>query len=295
MPELLSQTGCFNVEDKTSPRGVFEYSINSPLWTDGAEKVRAMALPDDAVIEVLADGDYKFPTDTTLIKHFLNAGNYLETRLFVNHTGGWRGYSYEWNEAQTDATLLTTGKSKTVGAYTHVYPSQAQCNQCHTSAANKSLGIEHLQLNKQSDVLNGNVVRYLNSVGYFLTDESEFSDEKLFSLDDESATLEQRARSYLHSNCSGCHRPGSTYGDIDLRYNTSLANTNICGVAAAEGNLGVTGAERIKPGDAASSVMLLRLQTNESSIRMPPIGRLTEDIQATEILTEWINGLERCS
>ena len=31
--------------------------------------------------------------------------------------------------------------------------------------------------------------------------------QKLFPLDHPSASLAQRARSYLHSNCSGCHRP----------------------------------------------------------------------------------------
>ena len=58
----------------------------------------------------------------------------------------WRGFSYEWNEAQTDATLLPDmvgGLKKPVptgqGAETQIwhFPSRAQCLQCHTQIASE--------------------------------------------------------------------------------------------------------------------------------------------------------------
>ena len=46
---------------------------------------------------------------------------------------------------------------------------------------------------------------------------------------DDSASLTDRARAYLHTNCAQCHQPGGpTSVDIDLRYTTLLSNTNAC-------------------------------------------------------------------
>lgn len=56
--------------------------------------------------------------------------------------GIWGGYTYEWNAAQTDATLVTGGKSKLIGTQTWVYPNEIQCFQCHTQVARDSLGLE---------------------------------------------------------------------------------------------------------------------------------------------------------
>ena len=294
MAPNLSETGCFNTTTKMSPNGVFDYDINSKLWTDGAAKKRSFALPDGLNIDVLNDGDYSFPTDTILMKHFLNEQAFIETRLYINHSVGWRGYSYEWNDEQTDAVLLENGKIKTVGNYTHTYPSRAQCHSCHLSAANFSLGIEHAQLNRDSDNEGVNLIDYLNVAGYFSSEQTSSNEPKLHGISDQSATLEQRARSYLHSNCSGCHRPGSVFGDIDLRFSTPLSDTNTCGVNAAEGDLGVEGAQRIAPGAPDSSVILLRMQTLDSGFRMPPLGTLVEDQVATQVVSDWIEGLNGC-
>ena len=57
------------------------------------------------------------------------------------------GYSYEWNAEGTDADLVYYGKEKEVQGQTWVYPSNSQCNICHTSFAGKALGPEHLQVN----------------------------------------------------------------------------------------------------------------------------------------------------
>ncbi len=294
MPANLSETGCFNTVEKTFPEGVYEYSINSFLWSDGAEKRRAFALPDGTTMEVLADEDLRFPEDSMLIKHFLNGPTYLETRFLINYSFGWRGYSYEWNDAQTDAVLLAEGKTKDVGDFVHTFPSSIECSSCHTAAANDSLGIELPQLNRQDERINADQVDFLSQAGYF--NESVASEEvsQMVRIDDTSATIEQRARSYLHVNCSGCHRPNAPNGFMDLRFSTDFGDMNICNVDAAN-DLGITNAQRFAPGNPDASVILSRMTTTEADIRMPPLARLLEDREATQVIRTWISQTSNCN
>jgi len=293
MPVNLSETGCFNTQTKNSASGVFDYDINSILWSDGALKKRSFALSDSEQIELLTDGDFDFPTDSILIKHFLNGSTYIETRLLVNHENGWAGYSYEWNDAQTDAVLLMEGKQKDVGDFIHTFPSSSECFLCHSNAANTSLGIEISQLNKFDDVNDVNYLDRLSDSNYFTTMIDSEAQIQLFSLGDNNATLNQRARSYLHSNCSGCHRPDAAAGFIDLRFSTSLQDANLCSIAPTEGDLGVPNARRISLGNADASVLFLRMQALDSN-RMPPLASLIEDTQATSLIRDWINSLNSC-
>lgn len=294
MADNLSDTGCFNVGSKTSTDGVFDFDNINPLWSDGAVKLRAFAIPDDADITVLSDGEFRFPDNTVLMKHFLNDSTYLETRLLVKHPTGWQGYSYEWNDAQTEATLLTDGKTKDVGDFVHTYPSPGQCSICHIGN-DASLGIETLQLNRGYAPLDMNILTHLTTANYFSSPLDTSNLARLYALDDDSATLEQRARSYLHSNCSGCHRPDtSNRVNIDFRYSTALADTNTCGVDASLDDLGVTGAQRIFPGNADASVALLRMATLNTDDRMPPLASLSVDSEAVQLIRDWINGLENC-
>lgn len=296
MPQNLSDAGCFDTGAKVSESGVFDYSLNAPLWSDGAAKRRAFAIPDGSEIGVSVDGDFEFPTGSVLIKHFLNGDTFLETRLLINHSTGWQGYSYEWNAAQTDATLLDGGKRVDVGAFEHIYPSRPQCAACHTDAANNSLGLELQQINRVDDALGANLIDYLNAAGYLSSVHSGETSPLLYSLDDGSASLEQRARSYLHSNCSGCHRPGSVFADIDLRYQTALADTNTCDVAVSTSDLGVGGARRIAPGNPDASTLVLRMEADEGSgNRMPPLGTLLVDDDAVALIRDWISGINACN
>lgn len=292
MPNQLSETGCFNVDTKDSPSGVFDYAINSPLWSDGAEKLRAFALPDDAAIRVLDDGDFDFPQNAILIKHFLNGDTFLETRLLVNHASGWAGYSYEWNDSQTDATLLTSSKSKDVGNFVHDYPSQAQCSTCHQAAANHSLGIELAQLNRLAQATSENQIDQLSGAGYLdLATTGEESNRLNNPLGNEGS-LQARALSYLHSNCSGCHREGGPAAFMDLRFNQPLADSGFCGVSASN-DMGVIGAERVMPGNPDASTLVLRMEATDEQ-RMPPLGTRIVDSEAIDVIRSWILNLETC-
>jgi hypothetical protein len=55
--------------------------------------------------------------------------------------GVWAGYTYEWNSAQTAATRVVGGKTRTVNGQSWIYPSESDCRQCHTAVAGFSLGL----------------------------------------------------------------------------------------------------------------------------------------------------------
>ena len=115
-PGRLSDTGCFDPDDPKQPAaGLIPYDVNEPLWSDGAAKERWLALPDGARMHVNPDGDFALPIGSVLVKSFSLADQLVETRLFVRHEdGGWAGYSYEWNDAQTEALLLPGSKERQV-------------------------------------------------------------------------------------------------------------------------------------------------------------------------------------
>src|SRR5262249_26682694 len=132
------------------PPGLIGYTVNSPLWSDGATKDRYLFVPDGAKIRVMPDGDLDVPPGSVAVKTFSIAGKKIETRLLTRYAdSSWAGYSYEWNDEGTDATLLGIGKTKMLANGTMwTFPSRAQCFQCHTEAAGFTLGLEARQLDR---------------------------------------------------------------------------------------------------------------------------------------------------
>ena len=245
----LSATGCVLPGDATKPAtGLVPYAPNAPFWSDGADKERYLGLPNGTTIAVDASGDFELPNGTVLMKHFRLAGRLVETRLFMRHTDGeWAGYTYEWNAQGNDATRVTGGKTVSVNGQDWVFPSEAQCLACHTSAAGRALGLEIAQLNgallyPQTGRVANQIVT-LNSVQMFNPPVTA-APSALPALPDPSGgagTLQERARAYLHTNCAQCHRPnGGTPTNLDLRYTTPLALTNACNVTPQAGDVGIS-------------------------------------------------------
>ena len=150
-PATLSATGCVNPSNATQPAsGLIPYSINAPFWSDNASKQRWIGLPNGPSIAVGANDDWDFPNGTVLMKNFSVGTRLIETRLLMRHPdGNWGGFTYEWNAQQTDANLVQGGAVRDIGGGQQwIFPSEAQCLQCHTSAAGRALGPETAQLNR---------------------------------------------------------------------------------------------------------------------------------------------------
>lgn len=293
IPEKLSATGCYSdMSSQITANGVVAYDVNSPLWSDGAGKKRFFSLAENSKFTIGGEGDFFAPDNAIIMKSFYFDNEIIETRLLMKHLTGWAGYSYEWNDEKTEASLLESAKQVLIDEnYTHIFPSGAQCFDCHTAAAGMTLGIETLQLN------HGATENYLDTLfelGYLQQAvPSSLKQEKLFALDDFDASLQQKAKSYLHSNCSGCHRPGGPISGIDLRFTTELAGSGLCNENPGFGDLGVAGAKLLVPGDASRSVLSLRMY-EMGDFRMPPLGSLVIDSQAVLIIDQWINSLADC-
>jgi len=303
IPILLSDTGCTDPGDVTQPySGLIPYDIKAPFWSDGAVKDRYIGLPNGATITRNADEDWGFPPGTVIVKNFRLNGSLVETRHLMRHPDGiWAGYTYEWNSLQTEATRVKGGKTVPVAGQDWVFPAEAQCLVCHTGAADFALGPETAQLNINftypSTQRNANQLETLDHVLTFTTPLPGPASSLPAMTDpaDASASLSDRARSYLHTNCAQCHRPGGpTPVNMDLRYTTSLANTNACDVVPLNGDLGIAGARLIAPGDSARSIVINRASRRDSH-GMPPLGSNLADPFGGSLLSNWIDSLTGCN
>ncbi|WP_158222720.1 PQQ-dependent sugar dehydrogenase [Rhodopirellula sp. MGV] len=315
IPTTLTATGLFSdVASLNVAAGVVPYDVNSPLWSDGADKTRWVALPARGRIKFADQGEYQWPGGTMFIKHFELVVNEstkqkrrLETRvLVVDETGYGYGVTYKWRGDNADADLLTegldeeieiVGKDGQTRQQTWHYPSQQECLQCHTVKSGFVLGPSTRQLNLEHRYPSGRVDNQLRTWNYLQMFQSDIDEdrvagfEKLVRVDDPSASLEHRVRSYFDANCAFCHRPGGTGAQWDARYLTELADQHNINGAVRE-TFGIPGAKIVSPGDLKQSIMHLRLTSSQLTQRMPPVGRNVVDVKAVDAISEWIETLE---
>ena len=303
VPDNLADTGCVNASDPSRPAGgLIPYTVNAPFWSDGAVKERYLAVPDGTRISRTGSGDFQFPLRSVLLKTFRLGDRLVETRLLMRHPDGvWAGYTYEWNDAQTAATRVKGGKTRSVGGQTWIYPSEGECMQCHTAVADYALGPGISQLNGDlvysSTGRTANQLATLEHIDLFSSSLPGAPDTlpRLTNPADGNAPLSARARSWLDTNCANCHQPGGpTPSGIDLRATTALSAMNTCNVPPQAGDLGLDDARLIAPGDPARSVVLARINRRDAH-GMPPVGSNRIDGDGVALLTAWINSLSSCS
>ena len=321
-PALLSETAAFiDLERLEVAPGILPYSVQSPLWSDGAEKRRWMALPSDGRIGFAEHGAWAFPEGTVLIKHFgmvlderaPDEVHRLETRFLVAaRGGGYYGLVYAWDDDQRDARLLLDGAEEvldiiasdgTVRQQRYTYPSQRACGACHSAATGQVIGVRTAQLNGEyqrsageaptpgADGVNQLAAWAALDVFDAPLDGVPFAErEHLVSLDDEAQPLEARVRSYWDSNCSSCHNGSSAIPSWDARFSTPLERQ---GVLLAEPYAGPRsdGALLIVPGEPERSLIFLRSGSLRPGVGMPPLLHNRLDERYLERLGEWIESL----
>lgn len=320
-PKLLSETGLFkSVKGHVVEPALVPYSVNSPLWSDNAHKERFLALPEMSQIEFTEEGAWKFPEGGVLVKTFsldLEAGNpasrkRIETRLLVIQQNEWVGYTYRWNDDETEAALVESpGVDKTftirdreapAGQREQVwhYPSRAECMVCHSRAAGFVLGLNTLQMNKVHDYgpVRANQLRTLEHLGIFRLGDNKLPKtlEEYASLPDpfdDPAPLEERVRSYLHSNCAQCHvAAGGGNAAMELGFKTARAKTNVIGVRPLHDKFGIENPQLVAPGAPDRSVLLKRM-TLRGRGQMPPLATALPDEAGIKLIREWIERLPK--
>lgn len=320
---MLSQTGCVDATDPKKPSASAQtYEVNSPLWSDTADKTRAFVLPAGGKIHVRDcsadpsacpngtqdDGRWEFPVGSVMYKTFAFDGKLVETRLLMHlDATNWVGYSYMWNEAQTDATVADSAGADTMfntGTRTvpwH-YPSQMDCLNCHNNAGGSTLGPETAQMNRV--VGDMNQIDKLAAAQVFDTAPTQPYKAALVTpytsqagSPTATATVEQKARSYLHANCGFCHRPGGNYANFDFRYDTAFKDMNLCNADAKKGAIAnAPGKTKILvPGSPTDSVMWLRMnEPDPLKGRMPQVASFVVDKDGTGVVGDWITSLTAC-
>ena len=156
--------------------GVTPYTLNSPLFSDYALKLRTVWIPKAAGAAAYnPDGPFDFPVGTVITKTFyylepagrqvsdgkvakadptsdvveslgLDDVRLVETRVLVRRDDGWHGLPYVWNADETEATLQRTGAIVRLTLVdgdndvplNYVVPDVNQCASCH--ATNHSTG-----------------------------------------------------------------------------------------------------------------------------------------------------------
>lgn len=324
-PALLSQTGAFsNLANLTPAAGIHPYEVNAPFWSDGALKKRFMAVPNDGShntaaekITFSATENWSFPAGTVFVKHFDYPVNDadpsvkkpIETRFIIHGSDGrYHGFTYKWNAAGTDANLLTVSETDTISVATvgggtrsvdWYFPGRNDCRNCHTDASGGVLGVRAHQLNAYYDYaesgVRDNQLRALNHIGIFdsnLTDAAITGYPASSNIADPELPLEDRVRSYLDSNCSGCHRPGGVYAAFDARFTTPLASQGLINGSPFR-DYGIAGQGLIRPRELSKSLIHLRANVAPgNSLQMPPLAKNVVDVEAGRIIQQWIATLD---
>ncbi len=323
-PATLSATGAFSdLASLTPASGLIPYELIESFWSDGAVKKRWMALPNDGThdtpeeqISYSTNGEWEFPNGTVFVKHFdypidetnPSVTRRLETRFTViDENGNAYGVTYKWREDGSDADLLEVGLDETFTVTTAFgtreqswhYPSRSECTTCHNSAVGGTLGPRSRYLNSDytyaSTGITANQLVTLSSIGALdriLTDDDLEQCITYSSRDDQTATLEQRARSYLDLNCGYCHRPGTGNRAVfDARLTTPLYLSNLFSDQLNE-SLGIDGEKLIEPGDTSRSVIYKRIHSIDQSIMMPPLAKGMIDVEGAQLIADWIMGIE---
>ena len=332
LPQLISQTGLYQ-DMAARPRevssGIIAFSVNTPLWSDGASKERYVDLPaGNTIIPTDSDG-YTFPDKTVMVKNFYIDTVYgdsttkviIETRFLVHRklTDGfgalrqrYYGFTYAWNKDQSDAVLVPTDSTRMVIVRNvslngqmmgkrWTYPSQGDCNLCHTGRR-QYLGFVTQQLNMPIAALSGkNQLQDLFEKGILTLNPvaGKPTAHHWYSLKDQTATKEQRIRSYLAANCSHCHgNENITTLHIldyfnplqDIRYYNDDPLKNHGGWVDKKAGPG----KLIAPGHPDSSYFMQKVTTRPVSLvsmgtaGMPPLATFQIDSTMVELMRQWV-------
>jgi len=292
------------------------YDLNTPLFTDYANKYRFVFVPEGTEAAYRSEEVFDFPVGTVIAKTFSiqadlrdpdSAEDIIETRLLIHRKEGWKALPYTWNQAKTDANLTVAGGSQNVSwidingeqqSTNYVIPNTNNCANCHNEEKLLPIGPKARSLNKDYAYASGvaNQLDYWTEQGILVGAPEDTDSIVTIPLwGDLTASVEDRARGYLDINCMHCHSPGGAAdtSGLFLEYSRPFGEAvgeckSPVAAGAGSGDLDYD----IVPGDAQSSIMHYRMDSNETEVRMPEIGRSVIHTEGVELIAQWINAME---
>ncbi|MEE4199401.1 SO2930 family diheme c-type cytochrome [Erythrobacter sp.] len=295
-PKSLDEYGFFADAPRQLPAsGVVPYELKTPLFSDGADKLRFLYLPTGAVAETQGEGLLRFPVGSAIVKTFAfgmgDERRLIETRVLLHRAEGWVALPYRWNEEQTEARLALAGarvEVTTPAGETISYrvPNKNQCKACH------SVDGEVLPIGPKARNLSEDWLTALHNRGIVDAVPAGAGTMPDWGESDDTPAL---ARAYLDVNCAHCHRPGGGASNSGLDLTWEQDDPFALGVAkppvaAGRGAGGLL--VSIEPGEPDKSILVHRMNSAEPGVAMPELGRATIDVEAVRVMREWIAGLQ---
>ena len=313
-PKTLSEFAFFDDNKAQDPsNGVLPYELISTLFSDYSYKQRWVYVPHGRKATYEEDWVFNFPVGSALIKTFyypidersLDKGkNMMETRVLLRKESGWEAVSYAWNKEQTEATMKIAGKTINTSwidqdgeqrSVRYRVPNKNQCKECHaTNDEITPIGPKARNLNKIYHYEDGSV----NQLTKWLQQEiiHNYPEDLISPVDwqDESYSLDDRARSYLDINCGHCHAPAGAANSTGLYLNFSESREKHLGfykkpVATGRGSGGLK--YSIVPGKPEESILLHRMISTDPGVMMPESGRALSHSEAIELIGSWISSM----
>ena len=311
----LSEFGFFKEPLKIQhpTKGVIPFSVASPLFSNYAEKLRFIKIPNGEKLTHNADGSFNYPEGSALIKTFYYPYNFnkpekerriIETRLLIKTESDWVALPYVWNEAQTDAYLEVAGdrlpvnwidKNNDYVEIEYSVPNMNQCKGCHVHFNEfKPLGPQLKNLNfiyNYAEAPSNQINKWVE-LGILESSES-FSNlpQSIDYANPDTGSLDERARSWLDVNCANCHQLGGPAQTSGLFLRFDQINSKALGImkppiAAGRGS----GIHKytIVPGYPDESIMVYRINSTDPGIMMPELGRKLIHKEGLALIRQWI-------
>jgi hypothetical protein len=203
----------------------------------------------------------------------------------------WVGYTYKWegNDARlVDAKsspeiALTIDASADGGARQQTFniPNRRQCLQCHNSSVGFVRSFQTMQLNRMAGGVDQFAV--MNEIGLFGHDIGPSAGfDKFAAIEDETAPLDKRVKSYVDVNCSHCHNPDPaamcSFTGMDFRFKFFSVDALV-----ASGH--------VVKGSKENSEIFKRMSSLVPGYRMPYFGAALTDDHALDVVGRYIDGL----
>lgn len=297
--------------------GVTPYALNTPLFSDYAEKRRFVFVPPGARVGYRQSSAFDFPVGSVLVKTFAYPADLrrpaekirlVETRLLIRKREGWAALAYVWNAEQNRAVLKRAGARLSIEAtdrhgapltIDYAVPNANQCKECHSLDGELSpIGPKARNLNGDFAYPEGveNQLAHWRRIGLLEGAPDASSALRTARWDDEAEPLAARARAYLDANCGHCHNPAGIAGNSGLFLNLEEDRPSALGVgkrpvAAGRGSGGLE--VSIAPGLPDQSILVHRMASNEPGVMMPELGRSLVDEEGLALIRAYVSSLPR--
>jgi len=324
-PKTLSGWGIFVKSEKGSFKlsGMqIPYELNTPLFSDYAKKYRTLFIPQGKKIK-LNEGKLIYPQGTFFSKTFFYEPHSLgkrqgldgpwgknkfliETRVLFKTKRGWKGYPYLWDLKNKVAHLSLLGGQVSLtyqdkGSFTYNIPNKNQCILCHANYVDFGRKVRPIGPRRPDNIMRPNKALgegVLNQLSFLKKKGLLEESDELFKIvpmpvwnSPQTAGLKLRAKAYLEVNCSHCHgeKGMAQSTGLILEYeNHRKTSQGLCKapVAAGRGSGGLKYA--ISPGHPHESIMVFRMNSKETDVMMPELGRSLVHKEGVDLVSDFI-------